>query len=148
MSNRAPRTSETREKSSRQQQWQPASTLPTPDPIDGIDFRWVRQANQGEHDATNFSRSLKEGWEPCKLEDHLEITGTVLPGAKHSGLIEVGGLILCKRPSSMTQQRSEHYRKITAGQMDTVDRSLMRESDERMPLFKERSSKVKFGSGR
>ena len=145
--NRAPRDVETRDKTSRQKQWQPASMLPTPNPIDGIDFRWVRQANKGEHDPVNFSRSLKEGWEPCKAADHPEIIGIVVPGMKKTGFVEVGGLILCKRPVEMSQQRAAYYKSKTAGQMETVDNNLMRENDPRMPLFKESKSKVKFGSG-
>lgn len=142
-----PRSVTTREKASRQKQWQPADLLPEPNPIDGMDFRWVRQANQGEHDPTNFSGSLKEGWEPCKLEDHPEITGTVLPGQKPSGMIEIGGLVLCKRPVEMGLQRTAYYKNRTKGQMTAVDNNLMRENDPRMPLFKERESTVKFGSG-
>ena len=146
MSNRTPRSVETRDKTSRQKQWQPASLLPAPDPIDGIEFRWVRESNRGEHDPTNFSRSLKEGWEPCKAKDHPEITG-ITYGQKQSGLIEVGGLVLCKRDSYLGEQRSEHFRSRTEGQMKAVDKNFMRENDERMPLFSERKTEVKFGSG-
>ena len=145
---RTPRSVETRDKTSRQKQWQPASTLPEPDPIDGISFRWVRQSAMGEHDATNFSRSMKEGWEPCKLEDHPEIRGIVETGSKQTGFVEVGGLVLCKRSAELTQQRADYYNGLTKGQMETVDKNLMRENDERMPLFSERETKVKFGSGR
>ena len=142
-----PRSVTTREKSSRPKQWQPASTLPTPDPIDGIDFRWVRQSNKGEHDPVNFSGSLKEGWEPCKMEDHPEITGTVLPGHERTGMIEVGGLVLCKRPVEIGLQRAAYYKNRTKSQIQAVDNNLMRENDPRMPLFKEGESRVKFGSG-
>jgi hypothetical protein len=33
------------------------------------------------------------------------------------------------------------------GQMQSVDNSFMRENDRRMPLFRERSTEVKFGRG-
>jgi hypothetical protein len=46
-----------------------------------------------------------------------------------------------------TQQRDEYYRKQAEAQMASVDNTYMRENDPRMPMFKERSSKVTFGKG-
>jgi hypothetical protein len=42
-------------------------------------------------------------------------------------------------------QRAQYYANITNQQAEAVDNNLMRQSDSRMPLFKERSSKVTFG---
>jgi hypothetical protein len=61
--------------------------------------------------------------------------------------IEIGGLLLCKTPSEMVGQRNEFYQKQTDAQMHSVDNNFMRENDSRMPLFKERQSKVTFGRG-
>lgn len=141
---RKPRTVASREKSSRQAQWQPASLLPSPDPRDGIEFHWVRNSILGDFDPTNFSRSLKEYWEPCSLKDFPELVGLV---ENKDGMVEVGGLVLCQRPTEISDQRREYYTRLTNGQMRTVDENLMRENDDRMPLFKERKSKVTFGSG-
>jgi hypothetical protein len=46
-----------------------------------------------------------------------------------------------------TEQRDAHYRNLANTQMESVDNSFMRENDPRMPLFKERSTKVSFGKG-
>jgi hypothetical protein len=62
--------------------------------------------------------------------------------------IEIGGLLLCKTPVEFTEQRDAHFGKIASSQMDSVDNNFMRENDPRMPLFKERQTKVSaFGKG-
>ncbi len=38
--------------------WMPASVLPTPDPIDGWVFRWVRTSTLGHADNTNVSQNV------------------------------------------------------------------------------------------
>jgi hypothetical protein len=61
--------------------------------------------------------------------------------------IEVGGLLLCKTPVEFTRDRDAYYLKQASDQMNSVDNTFMRENDPRIPLFKERSSKVTFGKG-
>jgi hypothetical protein len=63
------------------------------------------------------------------------------------GNIEIGGLMLCRIPSEFLKQREAHFSAQNKAQMDAVDNNLMRENDPRMPLFKESSSKVTFGTG-
>jgi hypothetical protein len=55
--------------------------------------------------------------------------------------------LLCKTPAEFIDQRNAYYGQQADQQMQSVDNSYMRESDPRMPLFKERSSKVTFGKG-
>jgi hypothetical protein len=45
------------------------------------------------------------------------------------------------------EQRNRHYQKQSEGQMESVDNSLMRQNDPRMPLFNERKSSSSFGKG-
>jgi hypothetical protein len=61
--------------------------------------------------------------------------------------IVIGGLMLCKAPSEMVEERTEYFQQQTDSQMRSVDNNLMRESDPRMPMFNERKSKVTFGKG-
>lgn len=144
---RKPRAMKTRETESRPKQWQPASLLPTPTPQEGYTFRWVRKSMLGIEDPTNFSRKNREGWEPCALTDHPEMALAVDPDAKASGLVEAGGLVLCKMPNEMVDQRNDYYQGNSKAQMDSVDNNFMRENDPRMPLFKDRDSRVSFGRG-
>ena len=55
--------------------------------------------------------------------------------------------MLCKTPSEFVEQREAYYRNQAEGQMQSVDNSFMRENDPRMPLFRERQTKVTFGRG-
>jgi hypothetical protein len=59
--------------------------------------------------------------------------------------VEMGGLVLCKIPKEFMRQRAEYYQQQADTQMNSIDNNFMRENDPRMPLFKERSSKVSFG---
>lgn len=145
---RAPRESETRQQEARFEPWKPADLLPDPNRQIGWEYKWIRKSILGVADPTNMSRSLREGWEPCRLEDHPELMLSVDADAKNSGLIEIGGLILCKIPQEKFEQRQRYYEQMAAGQMESVDAQIEKENDSRMPMFKERQTKVTFGSGR
>lgn len=138
---------QTRETSSRPQMWKPADLLPAPTPQEGVVFRWVRKSIMGVADPTNMSRSTREGWEPCRLEDHPELALSIDPDAKNSGLVEVGGLVLCRIPEEFALARSAYYQNSSSAQLESVDAALQRENDPRMPIFQERKSTVTFGNG-
>lgn len=145
---RTPRELQTREKSARMV-YQPPSSLPEPTPQDGWAFRWVATHVMGQAEPRNVSTRLREGWEPCRAEDHPEMA--LLNNGK--GNIEIGGLMLCKMPAELAQSRTEYYQKQTQGQMHAVNTQLMRDQDARMPLFNEQRSETqrgrasKFGTG-
>lgn len=145
---RLPRELDNRAKMERPRKWMPPQLLPNPNPEPGYSFRWVRVANLGTDDPMNISSKLREGWEPVKASEHPEIqlmnTGI---NSRYPDSIEIGGLMLCKTPAEFTEQRDAYYRSQTEGQMQSVDNNFMRENDPRMPLFKERSTKVQFGRG-
>lgn len=145
---RLSRDTESREANTRPKVWKPADLLPEPTRQEGWEYKWIRKAIMGIADPTNMSKSLREGWEPCRLEDHAEMMLAVDGDAKNSGLIEVGGLVLCKIPLEMFNQRQDYYMKQAQGQMESVDAQVDRENDKRMPIFNERQTKVTFGSGR
>jgi hypothetical protein len=55
--------------------------------------------------------------------------------------------LLCKTPEEFVKQRAEYYAQQTQAQTDAVDNNLMRQSDSRMPIFKESKSSTSFGKG-
>jgi hypothetical protein len=61
--------------------------------------------------------------------------------------VVIGGLMLCKTPTEFVDQRNAYFQQQTDNQTNSVDNNFMRESDPRMPLFKERKSSVSFGKG-
>jgi hypothetical protein len=145
---RLPRELDTREKMERPKQWMPPQLLPDPNPEPGYAFRWIRIASLGKDDATNISGKLREGWEPVRASDHPEIRMFGSDGnAKFPDSVQVGGLLLCKTPVELTEQRNSYYRNQAEAQMQSVDNTYMRENDPRMPMFKERKSTVTFGKG-
>ena len=146
---RKPRSTETRETEVRQASWKPAHDLPTPEPIDGYSFRWVRVAMMGNPDPANMAKARREGWVPCKASDHPEISADFVAFglAPASDLIEIGGLVLCKTTKENMDARRAYYDDLTQRQAQSVDNNFMRDNDPRMPLFREGKSKVSFGSG-
>jgi len=144
---RTSRELETREKLERPKQWMPPQLLPDPTPEPGYAFRWIRISTLTKADATNLSSKLREGWEPVKASDHPEIRLFGSTNGQFPDSVEVGGLLLCKTPVEFVDQRNAYYGQQAEAQMQSVDNTFMRENDPRMPMFKERSSKVTFGKG-
>tara|TARA_R110000868_G_scaffold27225_3_gene103814 strand:+ start:1785 stop:2234 length:450 start_codon:yes stop_codon:yes gene_type:complete len=137
----------TRNKTERTRQWVKPELLPSPNLQDGYTFRWIRISTQGKTDPTNVSSKLREGWEPCKASDHPEIFVSASEDERFKDNVVMGGLMLCKTPTELVEQRNAYYRNQADGQITSVDNNLMRENDPRMPLFNERKTKVTFGNG-
>lgn len=144
---RASRDLSNRETAARPKKWMPPQLLPDPNPEPGYAFRWIRISTLGKDDATNISGKLREGWEPVKASDHPEVRLFNSGQNRFPDSIEVGGLLLCKTPVELTEQRDAYYRNQAESQMQSVDNNFMRENDARMPLFNERKTTVTFGKG-
>jgi hypothetical protein len=145
--NRINRDLESREKTTQRKAWQRPEVLPAPNPEPGYGFRWIRVSSLGNTDATNVSSKLREGWEPVKASDHPEITLVTIENDRFKDNIVIGGLMLCKAPEELVEERNDYYKTQTRSQMQSVDNNLMRENDPRMPLFNDRKTKVTFGNG-
>lgn len=105
----------------------------------------------GQADPTNASAKFREGWTPVKAADHPELMVFNDPysTSRFKDNVEVGGLILCKAPIEMVQQRDAYYRNQAQSQMEAVDNSYLRQEVKgaNMSLFKDRKSEVSFGRG-
>ena len=144
---RTPRDLETRTTGERPKRWMPPQLLPDPNPEEGYSYRWIRISTLGNQDPMNISSKLREGWEPVKASAHPEVQLMQTGGSRYPDSIEIGGLLLCKIPSEFMTQRRDFYSQQAEGQMSAVDNNFMRESDPRMPMFKDRQTKVTFGRG-
>lgn len=145
--NKLNRELETRATQQRPQQWAPAELLPEPDKQAGFAYRWIRISTQGQADPRNLSAKLREGWEPVKIEEQPKFQLLVDPNSRFKDNVEIGGLLLCKTPEDFVDQRNQYYANQTQAQTDAVDNNLMRQSDARMPIFKEGKSTSSFGKG-
>lgn len=141
MADRTTRDQETREQGIRKRAWTPPSLLPNPNREEGYSYRWIRKSILGQSDDRNMMSKQDEGWVPVKREDHPELQ---YPG-KTTGLVEIGGLVLCKTPEEFVDQRNQWFRDHTDAQTRAVDANLMKENDPRMPLFSERKSTTSRG---
>lgn len=143
MDDRTPRSAETRTAKKR---WRPASVLPEVTPKPGYNYRWVMTHLMGEDQPTNISQRLREGFEPVNVSDHPELKME----ANNKGEVKIGGLMLCKMPAEMAQERNEYYEAQANMQASAVSNKFLAQSDPRMPVFaevKSGSSRGNFGSG-
>lgn len=151
--NRLTRELETRASTQRKAAWTPPQTLPSPTPQPGWVFRWIRTSMVGQADPTNASSKFREGWSPVKAADHPELMLHADTNGRYKDNIEVGGLLLCKAPEEMIQQRNEYYANLNRSQLEAVDNSYMKMGDPRMPMNAlgdpiERKTTVAFGKGK
>jgi hypothetical protein len=146
MTNRNSRNTETREESKRKVSWTRPSLLPTPEPKDGIEHRWIRTSTLGNSDNTNVSSRFREGWTPVRKEEHPNLQVVSDIDSRFTDNIEVGGLLLCQNTTENVQARRDAQLQQAENQMDAVDNSYLRNSDPRMPVLKpERSTRNSFG---
>ena len=145
--NRKPRSIETRTQAERPKQWTQPELLPEPDKQPGFSYRWIRVATNNQADPRNLSAKLREGWEPVKIEEQPQFQLLVDPNSRYKDNIEIGGLLLCKTPTEFVEQRNKYYAQQSESQSEAVDNNLMRQSDPRMPLFKDSKSSTSFGKG-
>ena len=146
--NRTQRNNEKRNSQERLKAWAPPSTLPDVIPLPGYSYHWKRTATLNDPDPRNMSMALREGYEPVKADEqpHMQIVADT--NSRYPGCIEIGGLLLCKIPSEIAKQRNDYYLNKANSQQQSVDNSLMNQSDSRAPIFKEHKSTVSFGKGK
>jgi hypothetical protein len=143
MVDRTPRTEETRDKTARKRTWERPSALPTPEPRDGIMFRWIRTSTLGDTDNRNVSMRFREGYTPVKASDYPELRVMSDRDSQFPDNIEIGGLLLCSIPAEIVEDRSAQMAEKARQQMDSVDRNYLRENDPRMPMLRpERESRT------
>lgn len=138
---RTPRTEATRERQARV--WKPVGVLPEFTPKVGEAYRWVATAVLGEEDARNTSLRFREGYTPVKAVDYPELK----QDADKNGNVTIGGLTLCSMPQDLAEQRKAYYDAQTRAQSEAIQAQFMQLNNPKMPLFAERKSDVKFGSG-
>jgi hypothetical protein len=147
---RTPRETKSREATQHPQSWENSANLPTPDPQTGWVFRYIRTALLGQSDNPNVSRRFREGWQPCKLEDHPELQIHMMDHGSEwatKGNVEIGGQLLCKMPADKAAAREKHFNELAKSQVESVDNVYYKDQDNRMATKQvfERKSKTSFG---
>ena len=145
--NRIPRETQNRERAERPKTWQPPELLPDPIREEGYAYRWIRVSLNNVADPRNISSKLREGWEPVRIEEQPQFALFLDPNSRFKDNVEIGGLLLCKAPQELIDQRAAYYAEQSRKQVEGVDSKFMSQSDARMPLFRERKSTTSFGKG-
>ena len=146
---RTDREVEVREDPVKQRVWKPAALLPEFTQKPGWVYRWVRVSLLNEPDNMNVSSKMREGWEPVLHAEHPELIIGLETHGRYKDNIEIGGLLLCKAPKELMDQRQTYSDGKTKAQTDAVDASFMNQSDPRMPKFAEGNENGRsFGRGR
>lgn len=102
----------------------------------------------GQADPVNVSQAFREGWTPVIGAEYPELKILSDHGSRWPESIEVGGLLLCSAPASILTKRADHYRRMAAAQMKSVNDQLESEEDPRMrTMFRDHTSTISRGFG-
>ena len=91
---------------------------------DGLELLFL-----GNSDNPNVSRRFREGWQPCRLEDHPELQVHMMDHQSEwatKGNIEIAGLLLCKIPKEVVDERNKHFENIAQQQIEAVDNTFLK----------------------
>ena len=102
---------------------------------------------RGQSDNINVSQALRDGWVPVLAVDYPELQVINDRNSQYAENVEVGGLLLCARPSYIGKKIQLHAEAEVRGQMEAVDRNYFREESARMPMLEaeRRTRASKFG---
>ena len=142
------RASQTREKESHKKVWSPPSSLDAPPAPTGFQHRWLRAESLGFNDAKNIQGRLRSGYELVRSDEYPDSYYPVVEDGKYKGVIGVGGLLLARVPDEIVKQRGEYYAKQHNDKVEALDKDLLKEEHQSMPINIDRQSRVTFGGSK
>jgi hypothetical protein len=74
---------------------------------------------------------MREGWEPVLHSEHPELITGTQPQGQYKNNIEIGGLLLCKAPKELMEQRQAYIDNKTKSQTEAVDAAYLNQNDPR-----------------
>jgi len=122
--------------------WVRGTSLAAPPARPGFTQRWIRVATQGVDDPSNAMRKFREGLKPRPLDTLPK--DFPLPSISHgqwAGCIGIEGSILCEMPLVLAEKRKAYYQNKTQGVEEAIESDLQKESNAKMPITQQRSSK-------
>ena len=142
------RASQTREKESHKKVWTPPSSLDAPPAPTGFQHRWIRAESFGFNDSKNIQGRLRSGYELVRSDEYPDSDYPVVEDGKYKGVIGVGGLLLARVPDEIVKQRGEYYAKQHNDKVEALDKDLLKEQHQSMPIDIDRQSRVTFGGSK
>jgi len=142
------RASQTREKESHKKVWTPPSSLDAPPAPTGFQHRWLRAESLGFNDSKNIQGRLRSGYELVRADEYPDSDYPVVEDGKYKGVIGVGGLLLARVPDEIVKQRGDYYAKQHNDKVEALDKDLLKEEHQSMPINIDRQSRVTFGGSK
>ena len=142
------RASQTREKESHKKVWSPPSSLDAPPAPTGFQHRWLRSESLGFNDSKNIQGRLRSGYELVRSDEYPDSDYPVVEDGKYKGVIGVGGLLLARVPDEIVKQRGDYYAKQHNDKVEALDKDLLKEEHQSMPINIDRQSRVTFGGSK
>tara|TARA_R100001594_G_scaffold7652_3_gene20551 strand:- start:703 stop:1161 length:459 start_codon:yes stop_codon:yes gene_type:complete len=142
------RASQTREKTSHKKVWSPPSSLDAPPAPSGFQHRWIRAESMGFDDSKNVQGRLRSGYELVRADEYPDSDYPVVESGKHKGVIGVGGLVLSRVPNEIVKQRADYYASQHNDKVEAMDKDLMKDEHQSMPIDIDRQSRVTFGGSK
>ncbi len=145
---RRSRVADMRDLEKRVENWTPGSNLPTPDPREGLEFRYVRATTRGVLDNVNLSKAFRDYWEPVLSSEYPELRVMSDRGSEFPDGVVIGGLVLCSRPKEFGDKMREIGDRELREQMRAVDQNYFNEPSGGMTKFSDKSTRVnQFSNG-
>ncbi len=142
------RASQTREKTSHKKVWSPPSSLDAPPAPSGFQHRWIRAESMGFEDSKNVQGRVRSGYELVRSDEYPDSDFPVVESGKYKGVIGVGGLVLARVPDEIVKQRADYYAKQHNDKVEAMDKDLMKDEHQSMPIDIDRQSRVTFGGSK
>ena len=142
------RASQTREKESRKKVWTPPSSLDAPPAPTGFQHRWIRAESMGFEDSKNVQGRVRSGYELVRSDEYPDSDFPVVESGKYKGVIGVGGLVLARVPDEIVKQRADYYAQQHNDKVEAMDKDLMKDEHQSMPIDIDRQSRVTFGGSK
>ena len=142
------RASQTREKTSQKRVWTPPSSLDAPPAPTGFHHRWIRAESMGFDDTKNMAGKLRSGYELVRADEYPDTDYPAIDTGKYKGVIGVGGLVLARVPDEIVKQRADYYAQQHNDKVEAMDKDLMKDEHQSMPIDIDRQSRVTFGGSK
>lgn len=139
-----PRSSQTREKTTRKTDYKPPNLLEAPPCPEGFRQRWIRVSIVGQDDARNVSLMQRDGWQFVRADEHPEHAPPVQEG-KYAGAIGVGDLVLARNTEERCQARDDYLHEQSNRQQAAVDNDILKAEHPHMPIVRNRRSVTTTG---
>lgn len=110
--------------------------LPDPIPDLGYAYCWIATSIGGRPDLDNVEMMFRSGWAPVKQSEQPHILRMTEGRSAwvRQGLIEIGGLLLCKKPEELVWQRIRHYEDMVTQRLGSFREQVFAASNRAMPL--------------